>query len=75
MMTDALSNLFEAVQTALLNMETAMDLPSHPESCLCYGCGLKRAYMPAVLEHSRKNVKPIVDAEVEAEQRTRGLHL
>jgi len=73
--TDALSKLLVAVRTALLNMETAMDLPSHPESCLCYGCGLKRAYMPAVLEHSRKNVKPIVDAEVEAEQRTRGLHL
>ena len=33
-MTDALSNLFEAVQTALLNMETAMDLPSHPEKLL-----------------------------------------
>ena len=33
-MTDALSNLFEAVQTALLNMETAMDL-RHIQKVAC----------------------------------------
>jgi hypothetical protein len=67
--------LFDAVKQAVEHLYTTMNLESHPKSCKCYGCNLRKARTDYALEEARLNVKPIVDRELEAERRTRALQL
>ena len=60
--------LLEAVQQALLHLETTLDLAKHPKECSCYGCNLKQAYVDQVITDSQKTVRPIVDAEAMSER-------
>jgi len=60
--------LFQAANTAILNLSSEMELPKHPVHCSCYGCGLRNAVVKYALEHGKRNVLGIVEREVAAEE-------
>lgn len=59
--------LFQAANTARINLQTSMNLKYHPRSCECYGCGLMRAVVNFALYRGWENTREIREGEAKAE--------
>lgn len=53
-----LEPLIAAVGVAVKNMNTSMELATHPQPCLCYGCALKKAYFDYQITAGACEVRP-----------------
>jgi hypothetical protein len=65
---DASEKLFQAANTASMNLSTAMKLSEHPESCLCYGCALRQAVVDFAMSRAWENTREIREREAKAER-------
>jgi len=60
--------LFNAANTAAINLATSMNLKEHPASCECYGCGLTRAVVDFAMARAWENTREIREREAQAEK-------